>query len=274
MRAAAISVALLLGAAGASAGEPAPLWEAGVLVGGVSQPAYPGAPGSVDRALLLPFFVYRGPLLRAGREGLDLRALQTDTLELDLGFSARLGARASETPLRAGMSRIGTTLEAGPRLRWTLARQADGRLRLDLPLRAVFDASDSMRRVGLSLEPTLRQDLRLGDWGLSLGFGALLGDRRLGRYYYGVTSQEATAQRAAFEARAGLHAWRLQAALGRELSPTLRIYGFTRLDDLSGAANRASPLVARRDGWTVGIGLAWTPWRSATPAPSSDNERP
>jgi outer membrane scaffolding protein for murein synthesis (MipA/OmpV family) len=261
--AATVSMALLLGASQAARAEAPPLWEAGLAVGGISQPAYPGAPGTVDRALVLPFFIYRGPLLRAGREGLDLRALHTDTLELDLGFSARLGAKSSETPLRAGMSRIGTTLEVGPRLRWTLASCATGKLRLDLPLRAVFDASDSMHRVGMSFEPTLRQDLRLGDWGLSLGLGALLGDRSLSRYYYGVRADEATAQRPAYEAKSGLHAWRLNAALGRELSSTVRVYGFTRLDDLSGAANRDSPLVARRDGWTVGIGLTWTPWRSA-----------
>jgi hypothetical protein len=42
-----------------------PLWELGAMAFGVSQQAYPGADEQLDRALLLPTFIYRGKLLRA-----------------------------------------------------------------------------------------------------------------------------------------------------------------------------------------------------------------
>jgi len=257
-------VALLL--ASTAAADAPPLWEAGIGVAGLSQPAYPGAAGTIKRAIPLPIFIYRGPWLRADREGIDLRALKSENIEVDLGFGARLGARQSEVPQRAGMHKLGTTLEVGPRLRWTLMRSAEGRLRLDLPLRGVFDASDAMRRVGLAFEPTLRQDFRFAGWDASVGVGALVGDRKLGAYYYGVRSAEATATRAAFDARSGLHAWRFNAGIGKALTPELRLFSFVRLDDLQGAANRASPLVQRRDGWTLGFALAWTPWHSSRSA--------
>ena len=249
-----------------AAAETPPLWEAGIGVAALSQPAYPGAAGTIKRAIPLPLIIYRGPWLRADREGIDLRALKSENIEVDLGFGARLGARESEVPQREGMHKLGTTLEVGPRLRWTLMRSADGRLRLDVPLRGVFDASDSMRNVGLAFEPTLRHDFRVAGWDASLGIGALIGDRKLGAYYYGVRASEATVVRPAFETRSGLHAWRLNAGVGKALTPELRLFSFVRLDDLQGATNRASPLVQRRDGWTVGVALAWTPWRSSRSA--------
>ena len=261
----AVMFSLLL-ASTSSWAETPPLWEAGIGIAGLSQPAYPGASGSIKRAIPLPLVIYRGPWLRADREGIDLRALKSENIEVDLGFGARLGARQSEVPQREGMHKLGTTLEVGPRLRWTLMKSADGRLRLDVPLRGVFDASDSMRNVGLAFEPTLRQDFRFAGWDASVGVGALVGDRKLGAYYYGVRPSEVTADRPAFEARSGLHAWRFNAGVGKALTPELRLFSFVRLDDLQGAANRASPLVQRRDGWTVGFALAWTPWRSSRSA--------
>ena len=258
-------IALVVLASTARAETP-PLWEAGIGVAALSQPAYPGAAGTIKRAIPLPLLIYRGPWLRADREGIDLRALKSENIEVDLGFGARLGARQSEVPQREGMHKLGTTLEVGPRLRWTLLKNAEGRLRLDLPLRGVFDASDSMRNVGTAFEPNLNYGMRLAGWDASLGVGALVGDRRLGAYYYAVSSAEATANRPAFEARSGLHALRFNAGVGKALTPELRLFSFVRLDDLQGAANRASPLVQRRDGWTVGVALAWTPWRSSRPA--------
>jgi hypothetical protein len=40
------------------------------------------------------------------------------------------------------------------------------------------------------------------------------------------------------------------------------VFTFARLDDVSGAANAASPLVERRRGLTAGAGLQWTLMKS------------
>jgi hypothetical protein len=51
--------------------------------------------------------------------------------------------------------------------------------------------------------------------------------------------------------------------LSRALGPDLRLFTQLRLDDTSGAANRASPLHLSNQGATFGVGLAWTLARSS-----------
>ena len=52
----------------------APLWEVGGVAFGVSQNAYPGSDQQVNRALALPYFIYRGDVFRADRETAGIRA--------------------------------------------------------------------------------------------------------------------------------------------------------------------------------------------------------
>ena len=42
-----------------------PLWEAGLAGFGLTGPAYPGADDYLGRGLVLPWFIYRGPVWRA-----------------------------------------------------------------------------------------------------------------------------------------------------------------------------------------------------------------
>lgn len=77
---------------------------------------------------------------------------------------------------------------------------------------------------------------------------------------------EAIAGRPAYEAKAGLVAWRLATSFTRDLSPDWRLFGFARVDTVQGAANRDSPLVRQTTGATVGLGVSYTWLRSAARA--------
>ncbi len=244
------------------AADAPPLWEAGLLGFSASQNAYPGASERTQKTLVLPWLIYRGPFLRADRGSVGLRAVRTPEFELDLGFAAALGASSEKVQARSGMPDLGLLLEAGPKLRWNLAEQGALRWRADLPLRAVFDASDSMKMRGWSLEPALQLEHRGETWMSSWSVAALLGNRRLADTFYGVAPVYATIERPAYEARAGLIAWRANLAVSRALAKDWRVFGFTRLESLAGAANRASPLVQRHSGVSFGIGLSWSGWRS------------
>ncbi|MDI4634393.1 MipA/OmpV family protein [Pelomonas sp. V22] len=246
----------------AQAAEPAPLWEAGLLGFTASQNAYPGASERTQKTLVLPWLIYRGPVLRADRGSVGLRAVKTPEFELDIGFAAALGASSERVKARSGMPDLGLLLEAGPKLRWNLAAEGAQRWRLELPLRAVFDASDSMKMRGWSLEPALQLEQRGETWMSAWSLGPLLGTRHLSDTFYGVAPAYATANRPAYEARAGLIAWRANLSVSRPLAPDWRLFGFARLESLAGAANRASPLVQRQSGASVGIGLSWSGWRS------------
>jgi len=265
-----LALLLCVAGAGAQADESAtarqdlPLWEIGVAAGGISQQAYPGADEQVSRTPLLPYLIYRGKVLRADDEGAGLRAIRSERFELDVSFAGSLSSGGRSLKAREGMARLPTLVEFGPVGRWFLnGRGATDRVSFELPLRGVFEARDLRRHRGLSLEPELAVDRRVkGGWSYGLSAGLLIGDDRLASTYYSVAPGEALPNRSAYDARAGLIAWRLKGGVSRQLTPDLRLFAFTRIDSVAGAANRDSPLVRRTTGGSVGVGLTYTFKRS------------
>ena len=256
----------------AQTAEVLPLWEVGGIAFGVSQPAYPGAAARVNRGLALPYVIYRGEYLRADRGGAGIRALKTPEFEVDVGFSGAFGSRSKDIPVRQGMPDLGTMVEFGPRLKWNLsgdqgAASGKGSWRAEFPLRGVFDLTQRLAHRGMAFEPELVFERRAaGQWRYSTGLGAVWGDKRLNEHIYGVAPSFATPDRATYSAQSGLIALRLSASFSRNLSPDLSLFGFARLDSLGNAANAASPLVQRRSGTLVGLGLTYTFARSAESA--------
>jgi outer membrane scaffolding protein for murein synthesis (MipA/OmpV family) len=242
-----------------------PLWELGVGAAGISQQAYPGSDQQARRALVLPYLIYRGKVLRADGDGAGLRAVRTDDFELDVSFAGTLSSGAETLRAREGMPRLGTLVEAGPVARWFVnGRSAAERLVLELPVRGVFELRSPSRHRGMTFEPRLSWQHRpqADGWAYGASVGAVVGDRRLGTTFYGVTGAEALPDRPAFDAKAGLIAWRLGGSVAKSLTPDLRLYAFGRLDSLAGAANRDSALVRQTTGFTYGIGLSYTLMRS------------
>ncbi|MDP2000453.1 MAG: MipA/OmpV family protein [Rhodoferax sp.] len=243
-----------------------PLWEAGVFGGAASTPAYPGADSRTSRALVIPYLIYRGEVFRSDRGGIGARVFRTTDLELDIGFAGSLPSNAKDTDARQGMTDLGTLIEFGPRVKWTLARPSPGtQLRLELPVRAVLEFNSGVNGQGVAFEPELVYEMRniAGGWSLSTSGSLVWGDRKLNNYFYGVTPQFATASRPAFDAQSGLIATRVGLSTSKEITPDVRIFGFARYESYSGAANLASPLHQASSGSSVGIGLAWTLGRSA-----------
>lgn len=242
-----------------------PLWEAGVVGGVMSTPAYPAAADRSNRALVLPFLVYRGEVLRADRSGLGARMAHTDDYEFDIGFSASLPASSNDVVARQDMPDLGTLVEFGPRLKMTLARPGAGsRVRLIVPVRTVLEINAGVRGQGAAFEPELELETRdIGQgWGASVSASLVFGDRQLNQYFYGVATPYATATRPAYEAQAGLIASRVAVGTSKNLGPDVRIFAFVRYESYAGAANRASPLFLQSSGTSAGLWLTWTLGRS------------
>ncbi len=242
-----------------------PLWEAGAFAGFASTPAYPGSVDRTSRALVLPFFIYRGDVLRADRGSIGARVLRSTNYEFDVGFAASLPASSNDIAARKGMPDLGTLIEFGPRLNMTLARPSpSSRVRLELPVRAVIELNSGIRGQGVALEPELvyeTRDVGAG-WGLSASGGFVFANSKLNNYFYGVAPQFATVDRPAFNAKAGLIATRLNLSTSKDLTPDVRVFAFVRFDSYGGAANRDSPLFLKSSGTSAGLGLAWTLGRS------------
>jgi outer membrane scaffolding protein for murein synthesis (MipA/OmpV family) len=268
----AVTLSTGLSAAEPVAGTPAPalpLWEVGVFGGAASTPAYPGADDRSARGLLLPLVIYRGKIIRADRSGVSARLINSDRVELDLGFALSLPARSGDVAAREGMPDLNSLLEFGPRLKVLLAEpDAASRVRLELPLRVPLELRNGFERRGLVFEPRVVFETGdgTGKWQADASVGAVFGNARLNAYFYEVAPQYVTASRPAYRAEGGLMMTRLGLALSRRLTADWRVFGFTRYDNLSHAANRDSPLFRRNSGLSVGAGFTWTGYRSAARA--------
>jgi outer membrane protein len=243
-----------------------PLWELGVIGGAVSTPAYSGAQDRSSRRLVLPYLIYRGKVLRSDGSGIGARLVNTDRLELNIGFAASLPARSSDVAARAGMPDLGTLVEFGPRVKYRLARlNRSSVLRIEAPLRTVIEMRSGVRRQGWAFEPKLVYEKTAGQdaWSLDATLGLVFGSAALNRYFYEVEPRFATPARPAYSARAGLMLVRGGLSASYQLSADVRLYSFLRYDSYANAVNRASPLLRQSSGSSAGLGLSWTLSRSS-----------
>jgi outer membrane protein len=246
-----------------------PLWEAGVAAAVFSTPAYPGASDRSNRFLPVPFILYRGRILRADQDGVGARLVDNDRVEFDVGFAGALPAHSRDVDARRGMPDLGTLLEFGPRVKVKFADLGEaGRLRFELPLRAVIEARGGLHHQGWTTEPRLvwERAFERGLYTMSAQIGAVFGDRRIHGYFYDVAPRYATPDRPAYRADAGLVLVRTGLSGSFRLNPDLRAFTFARLDSYAGSANRDSPLFRKNTGVSVGGGFAWTLARSSARA--------
>ncbi|RZU01013.1 MipA/OmpV family protein [Rivibacter subsaxonicus] len=241
-----------------------PVWEAGVVVGVGSVPDYPASDHSRTRALVLPVFVYRSPVLRVEDGRIRGRIVSSANFELDLSAAGAFNARNNEA--REGMPALDYLFELGPQAvyRWDLRERE--RVSAHLKARAVFSTDfSSVRYRGIVVEPQLRWSLgRVAGSAFNLGVSASanFAGERLHDYFYEVAPQYARADRPAYDARGGYLGSELGLSLNRPLTDRLLLLMGGRLGFHAGAANEASPLFRQKTTSTIGISLLWTPWRS------------
>lgn len=249
-----LAAGLCLLAGGAWADQPK--WEAGVGVATLRLPHYRGSDQSHTWLLPLPYFVYRGDILRADRDGARAVLFDSARLDFDLSVAAAAPTRSKDNTARAGMPDLPPMLEAGPNLKLRLARSADTRLELRLPLRAAVTLESGTRLAGLTLSPHLALDSRLHDWEVGVIAGPLFASRRYNATFYDVTPAYATGTRPAYQAGGGRAGW--QAAFGASRRVGNLWFGvFAKADSVAGAGFAESPLVRRRGTMAYGAGVSW-----------------
>ncbi len=254
-----------------NANRPLPLWEIGAFAIGSYQTPYPGSDQQLAKGQLLPYALWRGPVLRVADGGIGVRAYKTPRYEWSVSATGAFGGGANEVRARAGMPAIGTLVEFGPALKVNLGDFLDAKrdpraTRLELPVRAVFDVTHDLSHEGWSFEPRLSHTAWRNDTlALSFTTSLLVGDRALNHMFYGVDEAYAIPGRPAYAARAGLIATRFGVGLAQRVSDTVRLRWFAQVESVRGAANESSPLVRVHEDGGVGLSLTWGFWRSDEP---------
>jgi outer membrane protein len=253
----------------AQAVESQPKWEFGLGAAAVSLPHYRGSDQTRAWALPVPYFIYRGEVLKSDREGTRARLLRGANWAVEFSGSANPPSE-EENRARAGMPVLPATLEMGPKLSWRLWDGGGNgwRVKAQVPLRAVVGVQRSPGVLGATLEPTLNADRALGSGNLGLVWGGVWGSRGWHRHLYGVEPVYARSGRPAHEAAGGYAGWQMTAAASRRWGRAW-MGAYLRYDRIAGSP-MDSPLVKRASNTSLGLGFAWELGRSAevvTPSP-------
>lgn len=257
-----ICSALLLLLSTAARAEKKPLWEAGLGIGALSFPDYRGSNESQLYPVPVPYFVYRGKILKADKDGVRGELFNKKHVELSVSVSATIPVKSENNAARRGMPDLQPTIELGPSLDLHLWRSPDENTKLDvvLPLRAPLTIESSPQSIGWVFSPRVNIDLdnvagHTG-WNFGCGVGPLFADRKFHDYFYSVASPFATTQRPAYAARGGYSGVHFLTSLSKRF-PKYWVGAYMRYDVLDGAVFDDSPLVKSKGYWAGGIGIAW-----------------
>ncbi|MDB6090212.1 MAG: putative outer membrane protein [Gammaproteobacteria bacterium] len=253
--------------------EDKPLWEFGLGVGALAFRDYRGADTSHLYPVAVPYFIYRGRVLQADKEGIKGKLFNQPRLEFNVSVNATTPVHNNAA--RDGMPDLRPTIEIGPSLNVHVWRSANERVRFDvrMPVRAAFTVQAAPRSIGWFFTPNVNMDVRdvagLPGWNLGLLTGPLFATSRFNEYYYTVAPQYATTDRPAYRASAGYAGAQVLASLSKRF-PSYWVGAYGRYDSLSGATFEDSPLVKSRGYWSAGIGIAWMISHSSRLVPVPD----
>jgi MipA family protein len=241
-----------------------PLWEIGMAAIALSIPQYMGGEERYNLPLAVPFFIYRGELLKSDQDGIRGIFYKKENLTLDLGFGFDLPVR-NDNGEREGMPRLYLTGQVGPRLNWTFDRSEDSpEVSLHLPVRYTLDTHGNA--LGWVAEPSLkiveeglgRQERLL----LRFDLGVLFASEQYNDYYYSVQPQYVTAERPAYDASSGLHSYFAKMNAEYQLQDNLKLRAYLIARTLSPGVIDDSPLIKDELYLGGGIGFIWSFWQS------------
>jgi len=263
MRAFLLAALLLAALAPSARAEPKPKWELGAGATVLRLPDYRGSDESRGYVYPLPYFVYRGKVMRLDREGLRGVLVESERVEFDLSLFGSLPVDSSKNLARAGMPDLDPVLEIGPKLNLTLWRDRAREARFDarFAVRGVIATDLSHTQdIGYVFHPHLYLGLKPafldGKWDLSAQLGPLYGSDRYHQYYYGVAPQFATPERPAYQASAGYSGLVTGGSLRRRFK-NFWVGAFVRYDALDGVVFEDSPLFKRKQYFSAGFAVAW-----------------
>lgn len=259
-KASSLALVLVLIAPSALGEETRPRWEWGVAATAATLPHYRGSSYNENYLVPLPYFIYRGDVIKIGRDGVRGRLYETDRVRFDISAGATVPVSSDRDPLRQGMPDLAPSFELGPSLDITLSRPTpDSRLRARFAFRAAAAIDfDQVQGLGWVFHPHLDwRDANLAyGWSLRARLGPLYAHRNFHRYYYDVDPQYATAERPAYSTNGGYSGTSFSLSTSKRYT-RMRIGAYLRYDDLTNAEFIDSPLVTTDQAVVAGVAIGW-----------------
>jgi len=238
---------------------PEKRWEVGIGVGGLYGPDYRGSKSNRSYVAPIPYVVYRGPVLRTDRSGVQGDFLRTDTLELSASMAVSVTPDSDKNPLRQGMKPLDSTLEVGPAININLtgADFSQG-FSLSVPVRAVIALGNSSPEyIGIVSAPSLLYQQSVpGGWRWGVRTGPVFASGKYHDYYYTVEPQYALPNRPAHDASSGYNSFNAQTTLSRRFNDYWFAF-YLRYSNLQGTGFRDSPLVETEHNVMGGFAFSW-----------------
>lgn len=251
-----------------------PLWELGIAGGGIYSPDYPAADHNSLHGLALPLVIYRGDILRLGKDSIAKGVfIDNDYAELNVSLAASFNSNSSDNNARQGMPNLDYLGEIGPQLKIKLGEMYGGKTELQLPVRAVF--STDFGRVdhrGYRFAPKFiheRHNIFNSGIDLDSSIGSIFATKKLHEYFYRVEPRFATATRPAYEADGGYLGSEITLGLAYDITDRVRAYVGGHLGYYGGAANEASPLFRQKVNSSIYVAFTWSIFQSDTRVISS-----
>ena len=232
-------------------------WEFGIGIGGLSIPHYRGSDQREEYVSPVPYVKFNGDRLKVDREGGRYYFYSDEDFKIDLSAAFAFPVDSNENRARQGMPDLDAILEVGPRFQWALYDSPDKRLRLRFgaPIRAAINLSDAGNE-GWFFAPYF-QVRYYSNMETALSIGPMWASEKFHDYYYQVDSTYATADRPAYDAKAGYSGFRITLTNSQRISKHYLWGGFLRYDSLSGAEFENSPLVRQKDAFFAGFAISY-----------------
>lgn len=246
--------------------EVLPLYEIGLGAGWASIPHYPASDDSNEYYFPFPYFVYRGNVLRADRQGVRALFYETPDMEVNFSFDGTPPVDSSKDDARRGMDNMDALLEVGPAVRYKLWDDFGQNLSVNVPVRfATAVGGHGLEYEGILFNPQLRySNNRVYD--KNTRFVATLGPKfaynGLNDFYYTVEPQFQTATRPTYFAEDGYIG--TEASFGSFYSflPDVNLFFGASFTYNGGNINENSPLYRQDYDYRLATGFIYSLYKS------------
>jgi outer membrane scaffolding protein for murein synthesis (MipA/OmpV family) len=244
-----------------------PLWELGIAAIGMYSPDYPAADKNSLHGLALPYMIYRGEILRLGRDSIAKGVfIDNEYVELNVSLAASFNANSNDNNARRGMPDLDYLGEIGPQLKIKLGELYGGKTELQLPIRAVFSTDFSrVDHRGYLFNPKYSYELKNilnSSIDMNSSIGSSFATKKLQEYFYRVEPRFATASRPAYEADGGYLGSKITLGLSYGITDRVRAYVGGSVGYYGGSANEDSPLFRHKVNSSVHVGFTWSFFQS------------